>query len=306
MSPSAAVARVAAAVPELVPVRASDGVHSQLRLFPGVPSLSRVQPVVFCLPAMGVPARFYDPFGHALAARGLAVAVADLRGHGSSSVRPGRGVDFGYAEMVERDWPAAVAAVRARFANRPLIALGHSLGGHVQALATAASPDAVAALVLVASGSPDWRGFPLHRRPLVAAVTQLAPLVAAAVGHFPGEQVGFGGREARRLVGDWSRLARSGRFSPTGATRDYEAALAELKHPALAIAIEGDAFAPPAAVARLCQKLPAAQLEHRRWLPPRKSSRPSRRAETARWHFQWARRPDAIADEVAAYVTRLY
>jgi predicted alpha/beta hydrolase len=61
----------------------------------------------------------------------------------------------------------------------------------------------------------------------------------------------------------------------------------------LAVTIEGDSFAPPAAVERLCGKLAAARLERWRWPAPRAGSR---------WHFQWARRPEAIADRVAAYV----
>jgi predicted alpha/beta hydrolase len=278
------------AAPEIVTVHASDGAASELRLFP---SARPTRHAILCLPAMGVPARFYDPLAQALAARGLDVAVAELRGHGTSSVRPGRAVDFGYAELVERDWPAACAAVRARFPGRVLIGLGHSLGGHVHALAAAAQPDVMTALVLVASGSPYWRGFPPQRRPVVAALAQLAPVVAALVGHFPGDRIGFGGREARRLIGDWARLARTGRFAPSGTGRDFEAALARLACPVLVVTIDGDSFAPPAAVERLCRKLRTARLERWRWRAPRAGSR---------WHFQWARRPDAIADRVAGYV----
>ena len=147
--------------------------------------------------------------------------------------------------------------------------------------------------MLVASGSPHWRGFPAPRRPVVFALSHLAPVVAKLVGHFPGDRLGFGGREARRLMADWSRLARTGRFLPTGASHDFEAALATLACPILAVAIEGDAYSPPAAVERLCAKLPAARLERWQWRAPRAGTR---------WHFQWARRPDAIADRIAAYL----
>jgi predicted alpha/beta hydrolase len=242
---------------------------------------------------MGVPAGFYDPLAQALAARGLDVAVGELRGHGTSSVRPGRTVDFGYADLIERDWPAACAAARARFPGRALVGLGHSLGGHVHALAAAAHPGELAALVLVASGTTHWRAFPARRSPLVAALTQVAPLLAAAVGHFPGDRIGFGGREARRLIGDWARLSRTGRFAPTGARLDFEAALTQLACPVLVVTIDGDSLAPPAAVERLCDKLAAAQLERWRWPAPQAGTR---------WHFQWARRPDPIADRIATYL----
>ena len=55
---------------------------------------------------MGVEARYYASFAEALSRQGILVAICELRGHGSSSVRPRHGVDFGYREVVELDIPA--------------------------------------------------------------------------------------------------------------------------------------------------------------------------------------------------------
>jgi predicted alpha/beta hydrolase len=52
------------------------------------------------LPALGVPVRMYRGLAEALAAQGVSAAFADPRGHGSSSVRPGRRVNFGYGALV--------------------------------------------------------------------------------------------------------------------------------------------------------------------------------------------------------------
>ena len=87
-------------------------------------------PVVLCLPAMGAPADYYEPFAQAIAAAELANAVLlDLRGQGRSTARARNGHDFGYREILELDIPAAIARLRKVLGLRPLYAVGHSLGG---------------------------------------------------------------------------------------------------------------------------------------------------------------------------------
>lgn len=60
----------------------------------------------------------------------------DLRGHGTSSVRTGRGVDFGYETMVARDWPASIWVARECCSAGPIVLLGHSLGGQLSPRST--------------------------------------------------------------------------------------------------------------------------------------------------------------------------
>jgi predicted alpha/beta hydrolase len=85
------------------PVRAGDG--HQFELLVEVPENPRAVLLFAC--AMGVDASYYVPFAEALSAEGILLAMCDLRGHGTSSLRPRRGVDFGYRECVELDIPAA-------------------------------------------------------------------------------------------------------------------------------------------------------------------------------------------------------
>ena len=62
------------------------------------------------------------------------MVYVDLRGQGRSSERASHFADFGYREMVEIDLPAAIAALRGRYPNRPLLLVGHSLGGQLATL----------------------------------------------------------------------------------------------------------------------------------------------------------------------------
>ena len=72
-------------------------------------------PVVLCLPAMGVAADYYEPFGEGIARMGAGTAVLlDLRRQGRSSASARRGDDFGYCEILELDLPAAVEVLARR------------------------------------------------------------------------------------------------------------------------------------------------------------------------------------------------
>ena len=250
---------------------------------------------LLCLPALGVPAVYYEPFARALAARGIAVAIADHRGNGTSSVRAGRGTDFGYAELVA-DAHALVTALRRRVAM-PVGVVGHSLGGQVGALLAGQSPGSVDALALVACGTPYWRRFPRRTGLQVLVLAHLARVAGRLVGHFPGEQVGFGGREAARLMREWSSLARRGRLQARG--MDAEAAFAGVRAPTLVVSIDSDWMAPQSSVDHLAQKLAGAPIERvhigRAGADPR-----------ALDHLRWARFPDAVADTVVGWIHRAW
>jgi len=281
-------------MPELesLDVRAADGAVSIMRRFAG----SATGPTLLVAPALGVSASYYDPFATALAERGLDVFIIEHRGTGTSRVDP-RKNDWGYLTMLEHDFTAAVEAVRARRPDVKPTLLGHSLGGQLGALFESANPGSFETIVLVASCSVHFRGWPLREQPRIFVSTQAAGLLGRVLGHFPGDKVGFGGKQPTSVMRDWSRQARTGVYEPKGARIDYEAALRDVRVPVLAISIEGDTMAPPAAVDRLLAKMPRAASTHERSKPdfPVKTTQDP--------HFKWARNGGAIADRVARFVT---
>lgn len=254
-------------------------------------------PLLVLVPAMGTPAAYYDPLGKALGDRGINVAAFDLRGIGDSPVRASRDTDFGYHALASEDLPAIIAAARERFPGGPLFLLGHSLGGQLSALYLARGRHEVRGLVLVATSSVYYRGWSGARQIGVLGFTQIAALLANVLGHFPGAKIGFGGREARSVVGDWARLARSGRLAPKGADMDYEAALARVELPILAVSIAGDRLAPRRAVDNLVAKMPKARLD-RRHLAPEDLGDP--RID----HFRWARSPAGIVGLIETWMAQ--
>jgi predicted alpha/beta hydrolase len=236
---------------------------------------------VLVLPALGVSASYYRPFCSALAERGYAVAAVDHRGNGTSSARVRRGVDFGYAALVE-DARCVIATARP-----PVFLLGHSLGGHVAAL-VAAEGEALAGLALVASGTPFHERFPPREARWIRFGTAVIPWIASLVGYYPGKLFGFGGTEARTVMSEWTALARDGRFVLDGTPRD----LSSVALPLLAISLDRDWMAPPSAVDHLVEKMPRAALER------------VHVSNEAIDHFRWARHPAPIVEIVDRWILR--
>ncbi|WP_345128843.1 alpha/beta hydrolase family protein [Dactylosporangium darangshiense] len=242
-------------------------------------------------PAMGVPARYYRAFAADLAAAGLAVVVADLRGTGASAPPPSRASRYGLAELTG-DVDAVLQHLKPRRAGRRTILVGHSLGGQACALHLAAEPASdVAGLALLAVGVPYWRRYPAGRRVPVLLQTQTLGVASTVLRVWPGW--GFGGRQARRVIQDWARTARTGRY-PALHGVDMEAALRRVTTPVLAVDMAGDRYTPPGTVSRLLEKLPAAPVTREHYEPGPPID-----------HFRWAKHGTALAARVAEWTTTL-
>jgi predicted alpha/beta hydrolase len=251
-------------------------------------------PAVVVFPAMGVPAGYYRPFAEALHHAGVAVSVVDLRGTGASTPRPSRRSRYGYAELAA-DVGAALDALADRLAGRPVLLLGHSLGGHACLLhlasrsASGGPHPRVDGLVLVAVGLPYRRLYRGVHRAAVVGLVESVNAVSAVLGYWPGWA--FGGRQSRGVIRDWAHTARTGRF-PAVAGVDGDTAAATVTTPVLAVSFDRDTYTPAPTVDYLVGKLTAAPV-HREHLDGDAD------------HFTWARSPDAVVERVVAFAKTL-
>ena len=234
----------------VIPVAVADGSRFELLCAQPAGDWRRL---LYWIPAMGIPARHYLPLAEALAAHGVAVAVHEWRGIGSSNRRAGRACDWGYRELLQDDLPAGLAVLRARWPQANCWLGGHSLGGQLGSLYASLHPAEFAGLLLVASGAPYWRRF--RHRWLIGAAYVLAPWLAGLLGYLPGRRIGFGGNEARGVIADWSRTGRTGRYAAAGMPQDFEQQLASLQLPLLALRLCDDWLAPRASLDWLLGKL---------------------------------------------------
>jgi predicted alpha/beta hydrolase len=276
--------------PRTIAVTARDGATTVVEAFG-----SAGEAVLF-LPALGVPLHYYRPLLGEWAQRGYRVFGLELRGMPQSSTTDVRTHDFGYNHALTLDIPAALEAGGI---EGPFLLAGHSLGGQLALLYAASHPAEVRAVVTIASGSSHHGAF---RSPAARAKRrgQMATVraIIGVLGWFPGHLVGFGGRQPRTMIADWSHEGRVGRFVLAGSAVDHERDLAELDLPVLMLTLDGDTIVPRESSDHLGARLASARVE---------TVHVDRSATgTAFDHFRWARRtPGAVVDPVTCWLAGL-
>lgn len=260
-------------------------------------------PGILFVPAMGVPARFYEPFLSRLLARGVAASACtlELPGQGAHPLRARRGDDYGYREVVEELIPGAVRHLEDAMPERPIVLIGHSLGAQLAVLASADLASRVERFVLIAAGTAHWRRWPQPHRLRAAATVHAIATAAAVLPWYPGARLGFGGDQSRRFMRDWSFNARSGRYRLSGSTtspQELEQRLARAMPRVHLLGIDGDRVAPPGASEELISLLPQARIS-RQTIVGVAAHSPWRR------HFSWARQASDLDDAVASQLADL-
>lgn len=237
--------------------------------------------------AMGVEARYYQHFAEALSKTGFQVLTVDYRGNGLSSVRPKRGLHFGYETIISIDYAEVISFFRNRYPELPIFFLGHSLGGQLSTLFAARHPEIAKGIIQVACSSVFYKNYPNQKRQAWIA-TRLFDKIARIIGYFPGKTIGFGGKESIGVMRDWCTQGKTGRYDLFETDFDYETALSNLKTPLLTIGVANDHLAPKAAREHLFNKLhpesPKRQIE---W-----SKSNTGRSDLN--HFSWAKKPEGL------------
>jgi predicted alpha/beta hydrolase len=265
-----------------MPIVAADGARSELIC---VQPAGHVAQWVYWLPAMGVPAKHYVPLAEAFAARGVAVALHEWRGMGSSDRRAGRNSNWGYRELLDMDLVAGVREASSRWPQAKLWIGGHSLGGQLACLYASLHRHDVAGILLAASGAPYWRCFAYA--PLIFTALALATPLSKGLGYLPGRRIGFGGNEARGVIADWSRSGRTGRYAARDMPMGLERHLAGLQVPVLALRLRDDWLAPSRSLAWLLDKMPQS---------PKRTAviAPDQLAGQTADHFSWMKAPEHL------------
>jgi predicted alpha/beta hydrolase len=176
----------------------------------------------------------------AFAALGHRTIAFDFRGHGDSAIAPGG--TWGYDDLVRLDLPAVVDCARARGEGRPVMVVGHSLGGHV-ALAAQGTGAMKADAVVSIAGNVWLRELEPSRVRWAAkvAITRAFTSVTAGAGRFPARALRMGSDdESVAYVGDLSRAVTEGAWRSADGRDDYLASLANVRIPVASVASEGD------------------------------------------------------------------
>ncbi len=253
------------------------------------------RPAVLWLPALGVGVRPNQRFADALRVAGIEIVVHEWRGLGSSPLRASRACDWGYRELLLEDIPTALAQAKSSQPDRDWWIGGHSLGGQLALLHAARQPESVKGSLLIASGQPHWRAFGGLKALGILAFMLAVPLVSLIVGHYPGQRLGFAGREAARLMRDWARTGRRGDYRLASLPWNAELDLQRYTGPIRMLHMADDALVPSGAVDLLQQKTPKADWQR---VELHASSFAEQRAD----HFGWLKEPQPVVEQVLQWL----
>ncbi|CAM3248853.1 alpha/beta fold hydrolase [Nocardioides dubius] len=235
-------------------------------------------PVVLIAPAMGIGARFYRPLVETFSERGWTAIALPRRGFELDHPPASRAHDWSYQDEID-EIARAVAAQRAAEPERPVLVLGHSLGGQM-AVGHALNEPPADGLITIGTSLPYHRDFPFNGPHLVLMAGLIVPALTAAFGYLP--KPAFGGPGAKTLMREWARMVLTAR--PPYPVRG------SVTTPSLVISLDGDTYAPRDAVDAFVERL----------FTPSTSTR-LHVTEQPTDHVGWVRSPGAVVDGVVAW-----
>ena len=210
-----------------------------------------------------MPARFYGPFASALAGHGFAAVTFDYRGVGASRPAHLRGFGARMRDWINLDADGVLDWARATYPGSPLLAVGHSVGGHAIGLCEGAQH--LKAGVLVCSAAA-WLGYmrPARERLRIAFLLRTAvPGLVRAFGYAPLRALGMGDDLPGPAFREWVDWIGRRRYFFDDPTMDAAARFARVRAPMLVIGAEDDPWTPAPAIDLLASYLTAAP--HERW-----------------------------------------
>lgn len=180
--------------------RAADGRELAVTRFPAE---GEARGAALVLGAMGVRQDFYAPFARYLAEGGFHALTFDYRGMGWSQEGSLRGFEATVLDWALKDANAMLAEARAAAPGRPVVAVGHSLGGQI--LGVLPDNTAIRAALTVTAGSGWYRHN--DRMPLRVRFFWFAaiPLLTPLFGYFPGKALRMVGDLPRGVASQWRR-----------------------------------------------------------------------------------------------------
>lgn len=238
---------------------------------PTANTAGRPTPIVLISSAMAIGSGYYRPLVAEFERLGWTARALRRRGFEHGEPRAGRRVDWTYRDEID-DIAVEVAAARSEAPARPVLLLGHSLGGQLVAGHELTHPS-VDGLITVAGAIPHHRHFPLAGLHLAVLAGLVVPIATTAWGYLP--KPAFGGPGARTFMRDWARMVLTG--------RPPFPVVAAIRTPALVVSLDHDRLSPVRAVDDLGMRLFAPDA-------------------VTRWHFADDQVPDGASNDHISWV----
>lgn len=255
--------------------------------------------VVLFLPAMGVSIDYYKSLARNWSGRGYAIALIESRGMRHSSVKDVKHENFGYKEILNIDLATLIPELSKLHNSLPIWLSGHSLGGQLALLHATQKHSVIAGIILIATGSNYYGTMPTRVQKLKRKLGfYFTRVITRLFGYFPGHKLGFGGRQPRNLIKDWTFEGLNGKYQLCDEYYDYNQSLRQLDLPILMISLSGDQLVPKSSADFLAKKLERATITQ---VELQASDYGLQRFN----HFKWTKHPGPVLDIVDHWVTQV-
>jgi predicted alpha/beta hydrolase len=234
-------------------ITAADGFALAAREFA---PLETERGVVVIASAMGVAQDYYGNFAVWLANQGFRVLTFDYRGMGDSRRGSLRGFDATVLDWARLDGGAMLDAAAKRAAQpisetsagsiadtkaRPVIWLGHSLGGQI--LAFVPGHERVAKMLTVGTGSGYWlENQPALRRYSWWLWFVAVPVAMAVCGYFPGRRLRKVGDLPKGVMAQWRRWCLDPEYAFGAEGEAVQREYAAVKTPIVSLSFTDDEY----------------------------------------------------------------
>jgi predicted alpha/beta hydrolase len=201
--------------------------------------------------ATGVPRRFYERFARYLGEAGLAALTLDYRGIGDSAPERLRGFSATLYTWGEQDLGGGLDWLAARYPGRPLLLVGHSVGGQIAGFAPGA--ERIAGALMVACQSGYWGLWPTLRGKAAMWFLwhALIPGFTWALGYLPMRAFRQGEDLPRDVALEWARWGRHPDYLGSLIKAQGLTGHARFRAPIRSLCIADDTYAPRPTVERL-------------------------------------------------------
>ena len=149
----------------------------------------------------------------------------------------------------------------------PLLAVGHSIGGHAIALSSATQHLQAAMLVASHAGVTQTIHGKLEQLRVALVMRVLTPLLCPMFGYMPARRMGLGEDLPAPAMRQWSRWSRLPRYFYDDPAMNAAERAARVRLPLLVMGFDDDPWANPGATDLLLAPLVNASIERRNIAP---------------------------------------
>ena len=207
-----------------IKIKCEDGVELSAILL-----LPEIQPkaVVQINSATATPKEYYLPFANYLTENGFVACVFDYRGVCESTPAGGlRGCEYDYVMFGQRDMPAVLDFLDAKFPSLPKLIMGHSVGG--QKVGMMPNHRKIKGMVTYATSVGYWGFMPLgYKLQTLFFFHIFTPISNVLFGYVAAKKLGLMEDLPKQVVLDWRHWCSvpeyffNKKYAPTSADKGF-------------------------------------------------------------------------------------